>query len=101
MLGSFHTSRVSHEFDREGLDEAIHLAAAMQFLGYRNMIATMWTIADPPAPDVADTIYTALAQDGTPDPSRAAQALHRAVRAARQEDPTNPLLWAPYIHLGP
>jgi hypothetical protein len=28
------------------LDEAIHLAAAMQFLGYRHVIATMWTIAD-------------------------------------------------------
>ena len=32
------------------LDEAIHLAAAMQFLGYRHVIATLWTIADSPAP---------------------------------------------------
>ena len=83
------------------LDEAIHLAAAMQFLGYRHVIATMWTIADSPAPYVADTVYTALTRGGTPDPSRAAEALHHAIRALRQEDPTNPLSWAPYIHLGP
>ena len=50
------------------LDEAIHLAAAMQFLGYRHVIATMWTIADPPAPRIADTVYTALTEDGQPDP---------------------------------
>ena len=86
------------------LDEAIHLAAAMQFLGYRHVIATMWTIADSPAPHVAGTFYTALKPHdqpgGQPDPSRAAEALHHAIRSLRQIDPTNPLLWAPYIHLG-
>jgi predicted metal-dependent phosphoesterase TrpH len=82
------------------LDEAIHLAAAMQFLGYRHVIATMWTIADPPAPHVADAFYAALKLDGQLGPSRAAEALHNAVRALRQADPANPQLWAPYIHLG-
>jgi CHAT domain len=32
------------------LDEAIHLAAAMQFVGYRHVIATLWTIDDSQAP---------------------------------------------------
>jgi CHAT domain-containing protein len=82
------------------LDEAIHLAAAMQFLGYQHVIATLWTIADSPAPDIADAFYTALTRDGTPDRARAAQALHHATRTLRQADPTSPLLWAPYIHLG-
>jgi len=82
------------------LDEAIHLAAAMQFLGYRHVIATMWTIADSPAPRVADTVYSALTQGGTPDPSRTAEALHQAIHSLRETDPTQPLLWAPYIHLG-
>ena len=82
------------------LDEAIHLAAAMQFLGYRHVIATLWTIADRPAPDIADTVYTTLTRDGKPDPGRAAEALHHAIQDLRQCDPTNPLLWAPYIHLG-
>jgi CHAT domain-containing protein len=83
------------------LDEAIHLAAAMQLLGYRHILATMWTIADSAAPYIADIVYTRLTQGGGPDPSRAAEALHHAVCSLRQEDPTNPLLWAPYIHLGP
>ena len=82
------------------VDEAIHLAAAMQFLGYRHVIATMWTIADPPAPYVADTFYTTLKRNGEPDPSRTAEALHQAIHSLRETDPTNPLLWAPYIHLG-
>ena len=78
------------------LDEAIHLAAAMQFLGYRGVVATMWTIADSPAPAVADVFYGAVA--GQPD--AAAEALHRAAGALRREDPTNPLRWAPYLHIG-
>ena len=83
------------------VDEAIHLAAAMQFLGYRHVIATMWTIADSLAPYVADAVYTELTRNGSPDPARAAEALHHAIRTLRQEDRTNnPLLWAPYIHLG-
>jgi hypothetical protein len=83
------------------LDEAIHLAAAMQFLGYRHVIATMWTIADSLAPQVADAVYTELTQDGSPEPARAADALHQAIRTLRHEDRTNnPLLWTPYIHLG-
>jgi hypothetical protein len=83
------------------VDESIHLAAAMQFLGYRNVIGTMWNIADSPAPHVSDAVYTLLTRYGIPDPSRSAQALHHAVRALRRQDPTNPLQWAPYIRLGP
>ena len=60
------------------LDEAIHIAAAMQFLGYRHVIATMWTIADAPAPAVADAVYTKLTEHGSPDPHHAAAALHEA-----------------------
>ncbi len=82
------------------IDEAIHLAAAMQFLGYRHVIATMWTIPDSPAPRVADTFYTALEPHGQPDPGQTAEALHHAIGALRQADPTDPPLWAPYIHLG-
>ena len=83
------------------LDEAIHLAAAMQFLGYHHVIASMWTIADSPAPNVANSVYGTLTQGGTADPGRSAEALHHAIHTLRDTDPTNPLLWAPYIHLGP
>lgn len=78
------------------LDEAIHLAAAMQFLGYRGVVATMWTIADPPAPTVAEVFYRSVADR----PDAAANALHRAAAGLRRDDPTDPLTWAPYLHLG-
>ena len=60
----------------------------------------MWTIADPPAPHIAESVYAALTAGGSPDASRAAEALHHAIHDLRQTDPTNPLLWAPYIHIG-
>jgi len=73
----------------------------MQFLGYRHVIATMWTIADSPAPDVVDGVYATLSANGTPEAEQTARALHQAVRDLREQDPTNPLLWAPYTHIGP
>jgi CHAT domain-containing protein len=82
------------------IDETIHLAAAMQFLGYRHVIATMWAIADSPAPDIADAVYTSITGNGAPNANHAAEALHYAIHSLRKADPTNPLLWAPYIHLG-
>jgi hypothetical protein len=36
-----------------------------------------------------------------PDAARAPHALHHAVTRLRQAVPGEPLLWAPYIHLGP
>ncbi len=83
------------------LDESIHLAAAMQLLGYRHVIATLWSIYDSPAPDIADTVYATLTASGTPDANHAARALHHAVTALRAKYPTDPLAWAPYLHTGP
>jgi CHAT domain-containing protein len=86
---------------RRHLDEAIHLAATMQFLGYRHVIATMWSIADAPAPLIAETFYTLLSDGRMTSPDRAAQALHQAVHHLRHKYAAHPLLWAPYIHFGP
>lgn len=80
------------------VDEAIHLAAAMQLLGYRHVIATLWLIYDSFAPDIADAVYATLTTTGTRD---TAHALHHAVAALRAQRPTDPLAWAPYLHTGP
>ena len=83
------------------LDESIHLAGAMQFLGFRHVIATMGTITDPVAVDVAKDVYAALSPDGVPRSDRAAEALHHATEQVRAHWPADPLLWALPIHLGP
>jgi CHAT domain-containing protein len=83
------------------VDEALHLAAAMQLLGYRHVIATFWSIYDTPAPEIADAVYATLTTTGTPNANHAAHALHHATTALRAQHPTNPLIWAPYLHTGP
>jgi hypothetical protein len=91
------------------LDEALHLAGALQLVGYRHVLATLWSISDPAALAMADIVCAHLRH---PDPdhphdtdrpqaARAAYALHRAIAGLRKKYPGYPLLWAPYIHLGP
>jgi tetratricopeptide (TPR) repeat protein len=88
--------------DVKFLDEAFHLAAALQFVGYRHVLATLWSISDDHAPAMAETIYTYLSRPGgRPDSAFAAHALHYAVTRLRQALPDEPLIWAPFIHLGP
>jgi tetratricopeptide (TPR) repeat protein len=82
-------------------DEAVHLAAAMQLLGYRHVLATMWHIADNSAVEIATRVYDQLNGPPAPDADRAAQALHKAIATLRSTHPTDPLRWAPYVHLGP
>ena len=91
------------------LDEALHLAGALQLVGYRHVLATMWSISDAAAPAMADITYAYLLHSAPdrsiptdrPQADRAPYALHHAVTRLRQARPDEPLLWAPYIHLGP
>ena len=90
-------------------DEALHLAGALQLAGYRHVLATLWSISDTVAPELADVIYAHLVHadpahphdSDRPRAARAPYALHHAVARLRRAHPGEPLLWAPYIHLGP
>ncbi len=79
-------------------DEAIHLASAFQLAGYRHVIGTLWPVIDSAAANVADGIYSALADAGTPDASAA--ALHSVTRQLRDQRPDAPSAWASHIHSG-
>ncbi|PPQ74134.1 hypothetical protein CVT26_007177 [Gymnopilus dilepis] len=90
-------------------EEAVHLAAGMLTAGYRSVVATMWSISDYHAPEVAETFYKCLMNDETKegvvglDITGSAQALHIAVQALRRKlgDSTEDLLkWIPYVHYG-
>ncbi|WP_098023796.1 CHAT domain-containing protein [Streptomyces sp. st115] len=83
------------------LDEYLHLAAALQIVGYPHVIAAQWRTHDRYAADIADGVYEVLGDvDAGLDVNRAAVALHRAVRALRERFPRQPDIWAPYIHVG-
>jgi CHAT domain-containing protein len=74
----------------------------MQLAGYKGVIATMWTIMDNDAPQVASSVYEHLLDVSPPDPTRAAEALHLAVRKLREEGNgyRSFFHWVPFIHIG-
>ena len=82
--------------------EAVHLAAGMLSVGYRGVIATMWSIMDSDAPLVADEVYAQLFKYSEPDPTQAAHALHNAVKKLiKDSNGTKSFLeWVPFIHIG-
>ncbi|MFJ4950515.1 CHAT domain-containing protein [Streptomyces sp. NPDC088760] len=81
-------------------DEAVTLAHALQFTGYRHVVATLWSVEDTAATRTAEAFYTGLTRTAEPDPARAAEALHHAVRALRARMPHAPGRWASHIHVG-
>jgi len=91
--------------DRALSEEAVHLAAGMLLAGYRSVIATMWSIGDSEAPEVAQSVYEQLftregdGERGMPDARRAARALHVAIGRLRSRDVPF-ISWVPFIHVG-
>ena len=69
-------------------DEAIHLAAAMQFSGFRSVIGSMWSVDDDVVGQIVSIFYENLVDDsGRLDCRRAAGALHKAVKRLRKKIP--------------
>jgi CHAT domain-containing protein len=83
-------------------EESVHLAAGMLTAGYRSVIATMWSIGDDDAPQVAADVYGHLFKTSPPDPTRAAEALHLAVRKLQNGAGGKKSFfhWVPFIHVG-
>jgi len=90
-------------------EEAVHLAAGMLAVGYQGVVATMWSIKDTYAPEVAGDFYEYLVEKGKNEGSmqlesaNAAHALHHATQRLRMEigDTEDALLtWVPYVHFG-
>jgi CHAT domain-containing protein len=83
------------------LDEAITLAAALQYAGWRHVIATLWSVLDVAAAEVAEDVYRRLGDGGELYPQHAAEALHHAIRRQRNTSPERPSRWVPFLHHGP
>jgi CHAT domain-containing protein len=82
-------------------EEAVHIAGAMLLAGFRGVAATMWSIRDDLAPEVADAFYAYLTENGKqPDSKRTAEALHFSVQKLRNRPGVSLLDWLPFVHLG-
>ena len=90
----------------EGLmDEAIHIASAFQLIGFPHVIGTMWESNDEYALEVARLFYRILVEkmnenDWSGSHSIVAEALHESMEILKEDNMTNFLGWAPFIHLG-
>ncbi|OAX35022.1 hypothetical protein K503DRAFT_858860 [Rhizopogon vinicolor AM-OR11-026] len=69
-------------------DEAIHLAAAMQFSGFRSVIGSMWSVDDEVVGQVVSAFYDNMVDgSGRLDCKRAVVALHEAMKKLRKKIP--------------
>ncbi|KAF8419828.1 CHAT domain-containing protein, partial [Boletus edulis BED1] len=83
--------------DVESPDEVIHLAAAMQFIGFRSVFGTMWAVNDGETNKITSTLYKHVVDaSGRLDYTRAAYALNKTMRSV--DIPLDQ--WILYIHLG-
>ena len=87
FLSACHTAEVT-----EGsiIDESLHLAAAVQYCGFRSVVGTMWAMADDDGRDLAENFYKALFKNlrrdrGIPYHERSAKALQFAVAKLRKK----------------
>ncbi|MEU1462563.1 CHAT domain-containing protein [Streptomyces sp. NPDC005727] len=82
-------------------DESIHLASAFQLAGFPHVIGTLWDVWDEDAPDIADAVHRSMtSRHSGLRTNSSAQALHEAVRAARDRNPRTPTRWACHVHYG-
>ena len=70
--------------DEESPDEVIHLAAAMQFSGFRSVIGSMWEVDDDETTKIVPLFYEYMVDEsGCLDHTRAAFALWETMKSLR------------------
>ncbi|KAG2356013.1 hypothetical protein BDR07DRAFT_1613351 [Suillus spraguei] len=82
-------------------DEVIHLAAGLQFSGFKSVIGTLWEVDDSVAKHVVKAFYENMfkdLKDGVMDCTKAAWALNRATHAVKKEVPLEQRMV--FIHIG-
>ena len=102
FLSACHTAELT-----EGsiADEGLHLAAAMQYCGFRSVVGTMWAMADTDGADLSKHFYKTLFSDkadqnGVPYHERSARALQTAVEKLRKRRGVTLERWVNFVHYG-
>ncbi|KAG2143402.1 CHAT domain-containing protein [Suillus bovinus] len=88
--------------DEETPDEVIHLAAGLQFSGFKSVIGTLWQVDDAVAKHVVKAFYTSMFEQvkkgGEMDCTKAAWALNRATHAVKKTVPLEQRMV--FVHIG-
>jgi CHAT domain-containing protein len=104
FLSACHTAELT---EGSVADEGLHLAAAMQYCGFRSVVGTMWAMADTDGADLSKHFYKTLfsdnskaGQNGVPYHERSARALQIAVKKLRRKRGITPERWVNFVHYG-
>ncbi|VDC05860.1 unnamed protein product [Peniophora sp. CBMAI 1063] len=87
-------------------EESAHLAAGMLAVGFKGVVATMWSIQDDDAPIIVAAYYKELTTLRTKEMiemkgTGSAYALHEATRVLREAvDEGSFMRWIPFVHFG-
>ncbi|KAG2068444.1 TPR-like protein [Suillus decipiens] len=84
--------------DKETPDEVIHLAAGLQFSGFKSVIGTLWEVNDACVEHVVRAFYENMFKGGVMNCTRAAWALNRATHAVKTKVPLEQRMV--FIHVG-
>ncbi|KAG2114890.1 CHAT domain-containing protein [Suillus cothurnatus] len=88
--------------DEETPDEVIHLAAGLQFSGFKSVIGTLWEVDDSVAQHVVEAFYKNMFKDledgGVMDCTKAAWALNRATHSVKTKVPLEQRMV--FVHIG-
>ena len=102
FLAACHTAELT---EGSVSDEGLHLAAAMQYCGFRSVVGTMWAMADEDGEDLSQQFYKAILADradqiGVRYHERSADALQIAVKKLRKKRGMTLERWVNYVHYG-
>ncbi len=102
FLSACHTAELT---DGSSADEGLHLAAAVQYCGFRSVVGTMWAMANEDGPDLAKHFYKSMfprREQGEPVPyyKRSAGALRDAVKQLRKKRGITLERWVNFVHYG-
>ena len=102
FLLACHTAQLT---DESIADEGLHLAAAMQYCGFRSVVGTMWAVADTDGQFLAENLYKQVFSSrknwqGVPYYERTVKALRNAVRNLRRENGMTLERWVNFVHYG-
>ncbi|KAI9452595.1 CHAT domain-containing protein [Lactarius psammicola] len=101
FLSACHTAEMT---EGSVVDEGIHLAAAVQYCGFRSVVGTMWAMIDEDGRDLVEHFYKALFStsrrvQGVPYYEGSAKALWVAVKKLRKKRITLER-WVNFVHYG-
>ncbi|KAG1758691.1 CHAT domain-containing protein, partial [Suillus occidentalis] len=87
--------------DKETPDEVIHLAAGLQFAGFKSVVGTLWEVDDAVAKHVVEAFYKYMfhpKEEGVMDCTKAAWALNCATHSVKTKVPLEQRMV--FVHIG-